>query len=155
MIMGGKRPPHLEHGYLVEPTIFDGVTPSTRIFKEEVFGPAFGYGLTASIFTENISAVMRFTDDVETGMVHVTEPTVQLPLAAPGPRVGERELAEERLNSRPTITLPANFPVPVGTLRNYTERRCERFAVRSSPWVGQSSDQIAIWLGWRRRCWRG
>lgn len=121
MLTGGTRPQSLSHGYFVEPTIFDGVSPSMRIFKEEIFGPVLSvatatsldealrfangveYGLTTSIFTENISSVMKFVDDVETGMVHVNEPTVggeaQLPFGGTkSTGVGEREMAEEGLN---------------------------------------------------------
>jgi acyl-CoA reductase-like NAD-dependent aldehyde dehydrogenase len=121
MLTGGRRPDALSHGYFVEPTIFDDVTPGMRIFKEEIFGPVLSvatagsleealrfansveYGLTTSIFTENISSVMRFIDEVETGMVHVNEPTVggeaQLPFGGTkSTGVGEREMAEEGLN---------------------------------------------------------
>jgi aldehyde dehydrogenase (NAD+) len=121
LVTGGERPEALQHGYFVEPTIFDGVAPSMRIFKEEIFGPVLSvttagsleealrfansveYGLTTSIFTENISAVMTFIDEVETGMVHVNEPTVggeaQLPFGGTkSTGVGEREMAEEGLN---------------------------------------------------------
>jgi aldehyde dehydrogenase (NAD+) len=121
LLTGGTRPDALKQGYFVEPTIFDGVTPAMRIFKEEIFGPVLSvataanleealrfansveYGLTTSIFTENISSVMRFIDEVETGMVHINEPTVggeaQLPFGGTkSTGVGEREMAEEGLN---------------------------------------------------------
>jgi len=121
MLMGGKRPDELGKGYFVEPTIFDEVSPAMRIFKEEIFGPVLSvttaanldealrfansveYGLTTSIFTENVTSVMRFVDEVETGMVHVNEPTVggeaQLPFGGTkSTGVGEREMAEEGLN---------------------------------------------------------
>jgi acyl-CoA reductase-like NAD-dependent aldehyde dehydrogenase len=121
LLIGGQRPEALRQGYFVEPTIFDGVAPSMRIFQEEIFGPVLSvatagsldealrfansveYGLTTSIFTENISAVMKFIDEVETGMVHVNEPTVggeaQLPFGGTkSTGVGEREMAEEGLN---------------------------------------------------------
>ena len=121
MLTGGARPERLKHGHFVEPTIFDGVGPSMRIFKEEIFGPVLSiatastleealafangveYGLTTSIFTENIGHVMTFIDEVETGMVHVNEPTVggeaQLPFGGTkSTGVGEREMAEEGLN---------------------------------------------------------
>ena len=121
MLTGGTRPEALKHGYFVEPTIFDGVSPSMRIFKEEIFGPvlsvataasleealrfanAVEYGLTTSIFTQDVTTVMKFVDEVETGMVHVNEPTVggeaQLPFGGTkSTGVGEREMAEEGLN---------------------------------------------------------
>jgi aldehyde dehydrogenase (NAD+) len=121
LVTGGGRPAHLEQGYFVEPTIFDGVGPATRLFREEVFGPILSvteapsleaaiqyansveYGLTASIFTQDIDAAMRFIEDTETGMVHVNEPTVggeaQLPFGGTkSTGVGEREMAEEGLH---------------------------------------------------------
>jgi alpha-ketoglutaric semialdehyde dehydrogenase len=121
LVLGGKAPAHLPDGYFVEPTIFDGVTPSMRLFREEVFGPVLSvttaasldealkfansveYGLTASIFTQDINTILRFVEEVETGMVHVNEPTIggeaQLPFGGTkSTGVGEREMAEEGLN---------------------------------------------------------
>lgn len=121
LVTGGGRPAGLETGYFVEPTIFDDVTPSMRIFQEEVFGPvlsiasassldealevanAVEFGLTTSIFTQDVNHVMRFIDDVETGMVHVNEPTIggeaQLPFGGvKSTGVGEREMSEEGLH---------------------------------------------------------
>ena len=121
LILGGKKPENLSKGYFVEPTIFDEVAPSMRIFKEEIFGPVLSvtsaknldealacangveYGLTTSIFTENIDTIMNFVEEVETGMVHVNEPTIggeaQLPFGGTkATGVGEREMAEEGLN---------------------------------------------------------
>jgi aldehyde dehydrogenase (NAD+) len=64
---------------------------------------AVEYGLTTSIFTRDLNAAMRYVDAVETGMVHVNEPTVggeaQLPfggIKATG--VGGREMSEEGLD---------------------------------------------------------
>ena len=121
LVTGGGQPKGLENGYFVEPTVFDNVTPNMRIFREEIFGPILSvaaaddldqaiqfansveFGLTTSIFTKDVNAVMRFVDEVETGMVHVNEPTIggeaQLPfggIKATG--VGDREMSEEGLN---------------------------------------------------------
>jgi alpha-ketoglutaric semialdehyde dehydrogenase len=121
LLTGGTRPEAFRAGYFIEPTIFDEVSPSMRIFKEEIFGPVLSvgtatsleealkfansveYGLTTSIFTSDITSVMKFVEDVETGMVHVNEPTVggeaQLPFGGTkATGVGEREMAEEGLN---------------------------------------------------------
>lgn len=121
LVLGGNKPEHLGKGYFVEPTIFDNVAPTMRIFKEEIFGPVLAvssaesldqalafansveYGLTTAIFTENIDTIMRFVEEVETGMVHVNEPTIggeaQLPFGGTkATGVGEREMAEEGLN---------------------------------------------------------
>ena len=92
-----------------------------RIFQEEVFGPVLSvatardfdealamangveFGLTTSIFTSDVNRAMRFVDEVETGMVHVNEPTIggeaQLPFGGvKSTGVGEREMSEEGLN---------------------------------------------------------
>ncbi len=121
LVLGGGRPAGLTNGYFVEPTIFDNVSPKMRIFKEEIFGPVLSvataknlaealhyansveFGLTTSIFTQDIDNIMRFIDDVETGMVHVNEPTIggeaQLPFGGvKSTGVGDREMAEEGLN---------------------------------------------------------
>lgn len=121
LVTGGAVPKSANGGYFVEPTIFDGVTADMRIFKEEVFGPvlavgvaedinealkfsnAVEFGLSTSIFTQDINNVLRYIEDVETGMVHVNEPTVggeaQLPFGGTkATGVGEREMAEEGLN---------------------------------------------------------
>jgi len=121
LALGGKKPEHAGKGYFVEPTIFDNVSPNMRIFREEIFGPVLSvasagnleealkfansveYGLTTSIFTQNIDWVMNFVEEVETGMVHVNEPTIggeaQLPFGGTkATGVGEREMAEEGLN---------------------------------------------------------
>ncbi|HWP58663.1 MAG TPA: aldehyde dehydrogenase family protein [Candidatus Acidoferrales bacterium] len=121
LVLGGARPKHLDKGYFVEPTIFDRVTPEMRIFREEIFGPVLSvttansleealgfansvqYGLTTSIFTQNVDSIMRFIEEVEVGMVHVNEPTIggeaQLPFGGTkSTGVGEREMAEEGLN---------------------------------------------------------
>ena len=120
LVYGGRRPDSLP-GYFVEPTIFDDVAPGMRIFKEEVFGPVLAvsmanslgealefangveYGLSASIFTQDIDTVMRFVEDVEVGMVHINEATIggeaQLPFGgSKSTGVGEREMSEEGLN---------------------------------------------------------
>jgi aldehyde dehydrogenase (NAD+) len=120
LVRGGRRPEGLP-GYFVEPTIFDNVRPDMRIFREEVFGPVLAvstagsleealefangveYGLSASIFTQDVDTVMRFVEDVEVGMVHINEATIggeaQLPFGgSKATGVGEREMSEEGLN---------------------------------------------------------
>jgi alpha-ketoglutaric semialdehyde dehydrogenase len=123
LLCGGERlrGPEHDHGFFVAPTVFDNVAPGTRLAREEVFGPVLAvqrakdveeairlandveYGLTASIYTSDYFAAMRFVDGAEVGMVHVNQPTVggeaQLPfggIKATG--VGEKEMAEEGAN---------------------------------------------------------
>ncbi len=118
---GGGKPKGLERGYFVEPTVFADVTPDHRVFMEEIFGPALSiatvkdldqaleyanavqYGLTASVYTRDINEAMRFVEGIETGMVHVNEPTVggeaQLPFGGiKKTGVGDREMSSDGLN---------------------------------------------------------
>ena len=121
LVTGGGKPKGLGDGYFVEPTIFDDVRPEMRIFQEEVFGPVLSvtsannleealqaansveFGLTTSIFTQDVNHVMKFIDEVETGMVHINEPTIggeaQLPFGGvKSTGVGDREMSEEGLH---------------------------------------------------------
>lgn len=121
LIFGGKKPEHLKEGYFIEPTIFDGVSPNMRIFKEEVFGPvlsiatannleeaikfanAVEFGLTTSFFAKDVNAVMHYIEEIETGMVHINEPTIggeaQLPFGGTkSTAIGDREMSDEGLN---------------------------------------------------------
>ena len=123
LLCGGKRPADkdLEHGYFVEPTIFDGVTPKMRLWREEVFGPVLAvtrakdfeealglandcvFGLTCAIYTQDLTQAMRFADAAEVGMVHVNSPTIggeaQVPFGGvKGSGVGDREMSKEGLH---------------------------------------------------------
>ncbi len=87
-----------ELGYFVGPTLFDRVTPSMRIYQEEIFGPvlavmrvdtldeaialvnASAWGNGAVLFTREGAAARRFQDEVEAGMVGINVP-VPVPMA--------------------------------------------------------------------------
>ncbi len=76
-------------GFFVGPTIFDKVSPNSRIAREEIFGPVLSiirvkdlneaidvvsrseYGNAASIFTRSGSAAREFTQNVTAGMVGI------------------------------------------------------------------------------------
>lgn len=93
LVTGGAHPddPALAGGYFIEPTIFADVTPDMRLAREEVFGPvaaiikwndreeaieqinAVEYGLTCSIWTNNISLAHRTAMEVEAGFVWINE----------------------------------------------------------------------------------
>ena len=96
LIYGGKQLQHspLNHGFFVEPTLFDHVNSSMRIAREEIFGPvvsilrtksfenaieianAVPFGLSASIYTQDIARAMRFVDLAEVGKVHINSSTI-------------------------------------------------------------------------------
>ena len=83
-----------QYGYFHEPTIFTGVTPRMRIAREEIFGPVVSvikcsgvdeavaiandviYGLSASIYTQDINRAFRAMRDVYTGIFYVNAPTI-------------------------------------------------------------------------------
>jgi alpha-ketoglutaric semialdehyde dehydrogenase len=84
----------LRHGFFHEPTIFTDVSPSMRIAQEEIFGPvvsvipcgsldeavAIGnnvaYGLSASIYTQDINKAFAAMRDMYTGIFYVNAPTI-------------------------------------------------------------------------------
>jgi aldehyde dehydrogenase (NAD+) len=116
LVCGGRRltEGELGRGYFVEPTVFDHVRPTMRIAREEIFGPVVSvlrvrdleealevandveFGLSSSIYTNDINRVFRFLDRIETGITHVNSPTMggeaQLPFGGiKGTGVGPRE----------------------------------------------------------------
>ena len=61
------------------------------------------FGLTCAIYTSDANLVMRFTDRIEAGMVHINSPTVggeaQLPFGGyKATGYGSREMSDEGLN---------------------------------------------------------
>lgn len=81
-------------GFFHEPTIFSDVAPSMRIAQEEIFGPvvsvipcrsyeeatAIGngvqYGLSASIYTQDVNRAFSAMRDLYTGIFYVNAPTI-------------------------------------------------------------------------------
>jgi acyl-CoA reductase-like NAD-dependent aldehyde dehydrogenase len=81
-------------GYFHEPTVFVDVDPKMRIAREEIFGPvvsvipcksldeaiAIGngveYGLSASIYTQDINRAFQAMRDLYTGIFYVNAPTI-------------------------------------------------------------------------------
>jgi alpha-ketoglutaric semialdehyde dehydrogenase len=93
---GGRRltsGPHA-NGFFHEPTIFTNVTPAMRIAREEIFGPVVSvikcrdvdeavtiandvaYGLSCSIYTQDINRAFKAMRDVYTGIFYVNAPTI-------------------------------------------------------------------------------
>jgi betaine-aldehyde dehydrogenase len=93
LLHGGERPadPALAGGFFVEPTVFADVTSAMKIAREEIFGPvlailkwsdeasmmdevnAVDYGLTCSIWTNDLSTAHRAAMRVQAGYVWINE----------------------------------------------------------------------------------
>lgn len=91
ILTGGNRIIHgdFAKGYFMEPTIIELEADACTINREEVFGPvvtilpfdteeevlsyanATRYGLSATLWTENLSRAMRFTEELQAGIVWV------------------------------------------------------------------------------------
>jgi acyl-CoA reductase-like NAD-dependent aldehyde dehydrogenase len=88
---GGRRPPHLPHGYFYEPTVLAGVTSDMPVYREEIFGPVMPitvfddleealvlangtqYGLAAYLWTNDLTAAIKASEGLEFGMVGINE----------------------------------------------------------------------------------
>lgn len=99
LLAGGGRAG--ERGHFLRPTVFDDVGAHSRLAQEEIFGPvigiirardlddavfkanAVGYGLAASVVTNDLRRALTFVDRIEAGVVKVNEPTTGLALQAP------------------------------------------------------------------------
>jgi aldehyde dehydrogenase (NAD+) len=91
VIAGGGRGD--EHGFVIEPTVFEDVRDDAYLSCEEVFGPvtslyrvgdldealrranAVEFGLSAAIFTQDLGAVQRFATEAQAGLLHVNSQT--------------------------------------------------------------------------------
>ncbi len=103
-----------DKGFFCEPTVFVAVKRDMRIAQEEVFGPVLAilsvadfdeaidvandvpFGLSSSLFTNDMTKVFQYNERIETGITHVNSATVggeaQMPfggMKATG--VGQRE----------------------------------------------------------------
>jgi aldehyde dehydrogenase (NAD+) len=120
-LIGGRRA-EMARGYFFQPTLLDGVLPQMRVATEEIFGPVLSilevdsleqavevnnsviYGLSSSIFTENVNAAFRAIRDLTTGIVYVNHGTtgaeIQFPFGGTrGTGNGMREAGLTALDS--------------------------------------------------------
>jgi len=93
LLLGGSRIKSLP-GYFFEPTIFADVGADMRIAQEEIFGPVLSlisttgideaidiansvpYGLSSSIYTENIKNAFRAIEEIDAGITYINAPTI-------------------------------------------------------------------------------
>jgi alpha-ketoglutaric semialdehyde dehydrogenase len=96
VLTGGHRLSSGEHakGFFHEPTIFGDCDPKMRVAREEIFGPVVSlipvgsleeaidvgnsveYGLSASIYTQDVNNAFRAMRDMYTGIFYVNAPTI-------------------------------------------------------------------------------
>ncbi|KAJ0387475.1 hypothetical protein COL922a_002299 [Colletotrichum nupharicola] len=87
--LGGRPSKPDGSGYFIEPTVFTGVSPNMRVFKEEVFGPFVvicrfkseddaialandtQYGLGSALFTTDLTRAHAVAKRIEAGMVWI------------------------------------------------------------------------------------
>ncbi|MBI3933537.1 MAG: aldehyde dehydrogenase family protein [Acidobacteria bacterium] len=85
---------HFANGFFFEPTVFANVQPGMRIAQEEIFGPVVSvircdsfeaaieignnarYGLSASIYTQDVNRAFTAMCEMETGIFYVNAPTI-------------------------------------------------------------------------------
>ncbi len=84
-----------EAGYFVKPTMFTNANNKMRIAQEEIFGPVLtsipftteeealamandtAYGLTGYVWTNDLTRALRFSDQLEAGMIWVNSENVR------------------------------------------------------------------------------
>jgi len=84
-----------EAGYFVKPTLFTNANNKMRIAQEEIFGPVLtsipftteeealamandtAYGLTGYVWTNDLTRALRFSDQLEAGMIWVNSENVR------------------------------------------------------------------------------
>ncbi len=96
LVCGGERltGSGYDKGYFVQPTIFADITQKMTLWKEEVFGPVLSiavceslenaiemandsaYGLSASIYTQDVNEAFTAMRDIYTGIFYVNSPTI-------------------------------------------------------------------------------
>jgi aldehyde dehydrogenase (NAD+) len=96
LLCGGNRLDRGAHakGFFHEPTVFADVDPKMRIAREEIFGPVVSvipctsleqaieignsveYGLSASIYTQDLNRAFTAMRELYTGIFYVNAPTI-------------------------------------------------------------------------------
>jgi len=93
LVQGGRIIKPLP-GYFFEPTIFTDTAPDMKIAQDEIFGPVVSlisagnldeaiqiansvvYGLSSSIYTENIKNAFRAIEKIEAGITYINSSTI-------------------------------------------------------------------------------
>lgn len=120
-----------DKGFFVPPTVFADVEPTSPLAMEEVFGPVLvampfdsyheaisiansvKYGLTASVFTQELRTAHKFARDIEAGYVWVNEVSRHFSATAYGGQkdsgLGREEGIEELFSYTQSKNVHINF----------------------------------------------
>ncbi|MFS0906223.1 aldehyde dehydrogenase family protein [Priestia aryabhattai] len=100
-VIGEGRLDTISEGYYIPPIVVSGVGAQHKLFKEEIFGPVAvilqaenfdeavelcnqsEYGLSASIFTNDMEKALLFLEEAEVGMVRVNQETAGVEYQVP------------------------------------------------------------------------
>jgi acyl-CoA reductase-like NAD-dependent aldehyde dehydrogenase len=96
-----RRSAGVDRGYFVTPTVLDGMTADSPLIRSEIFGPVVSlieaesyehavvlandteFGLSASLYTNDLRRAIEFADSSETGLVKVNQETSGVDFVAP------------------------------------------------------------------------
>ena len=119
-ISGGRSTDVDGKGFFYQPTLFEGVRPGSMLEREEIFGPVLSiievdsleeairvnnrsqYGLSTSIFTQDVNRAFTAMRDITTGLVYINHGTtgaeIQFPFGGVrGTGNGHREAGQAAL----------------------------------------------------------
>jgi alpha-ketoglutaric semialdehyde dehydrogenase len=100
-LAGGGRAERLGDGFYVEPSVIADLPPSSPLVREEIFGPVVAmlpadgfddalaqandtvFGLSASLFTRDLGAALRFAQEARAGVVKINQESAGLELQVP------------------------------------------------------------------------
>ena len=90
LLAGGDRPPHLNKGHYIAPTVLGDVTETMQVYRQETFGPIISLipfsdearlvemandceegGLTAYIFTRNLARAEHYAGQLRYGEIQI------------------------------------------------------------------------------------
>lgn len=104
----GEMPGHdVTKGYYIAPIVLSGLSKQSAVVREEVFGPVVAllpaatpeealalandtpFGLSASVFTNDLNRALRFVKELRAGIVKVNQETAGLEFHVPFGGMGE------------------------------------------------------------------
>jgi len=101
VLAGGLDDRQGDGGYFLPPTVLAGLPATSRVVREEIFGPVAAllpvgsyaeavelandtpYGLTAAVFTRDLGRALAFARDVRAGVVKINQESAGLEFHVP------------------------------------------------------------------------